>query len=309
MEMTDESEASDVGHGMSASLAGGNSCCRIRGKHRCHCGLVSVIGGDPSLESRGDDAHPQRLGEYEDIAWLRSHVGQRFAINDFADDNLAEKGLCSIDGVSTDGDPTAGGCRILSSEQNFAEKVKWQCVARPRSNVESKQWRATHGKNVARRVGGGNGSEGTGVVDDRGHEVDGGDKGATIWSAPHCGVVSGGQPNYEVGMTNRLQMAQDLRQVARTELASSTGAVAVGRKPDLGALVGHPIVGVGHPPRLGGAVANWRGRSWIQRRSIGAKRIRRLQCTPPRRDRSAQPDCRNFLTCTTRFPGLALSMQ
>jgi hypothetical protein len=69
---------------------------------------------------------------------------------------------------------------------------------------------------------------------DGGDEVGGEDQGALGVQAPDRGVVARGRADEQVGVTGKLKAAQDLRQLARGELAGSARAVAELREPSRG---------------------------------------------------------------------------
>ena len=74
-------------------------------------------------------------------------------------------------------------------------------------------------------------AKGEGVIDHGRKEVDGCHEGATIRTSPHSSVVSGLDPDEQVGMHARFKGRQHLRQLGWAELAGSTGAVTVGGEP------------------------------------------------------------------------------
>ena len=83
---------------------------------------------------------------------------------------------------------------------------------------------------VLERVGGRDLAEDEWVVHNRREHVDGRDEGTAIRPTPDDGVVSRVTPDDQVGVTRRGQAAQDLRQVTRSELARSAGAVGQRRQ-------------------------------------------------------------------------------
>ncbi len=151
---------------------------------------------------------------------------------DLARDGLAVHRLGPVDGVAAGDHPTAGRSHRGTAIEHLAEQLERQLVAGPGHQVQREQRSAAHGVHVAGRVGGGDATPGTGVVDDGGEEVGGRHQGASVGTAPHGSVVAGVDPDDEVaGSARVVDVAQNLRQVTGTELAGSTGAVAVLRQP------------------------------------------------------------------------------
>ena len=70
------------------------------------------------------------------------------------------------------------------------------------------------------------------IIDHRGDEVGSGDNRSVVVEFPHCSVVAGVGADEEFVRVIGFEMAHDVRQFARGELAASTGAVTELRQPN-----------------------------------------------------------------------------
>ena len=124
---------------------------------------------------------------------------------------------------------TAGAGEAL---EDAGQGVQWQVLGRKGHEIQGEERPGAHGPDVGEGVGRGDLPEGEGVVDHRGEEVDGGDHRLGGRQTVHRGVVVRGEPHQRPCVLSGLQAAQDLRQIRRSELGGSTGAVAeLGQPP------------------------------------------------------------------------------
>src|SRR4051794_10954910 len=135
-------------------------------------------------------------------------------------------------------DETTGASGHLhGAAENLAQHLEGKAVTGPAHEVQSEQRLCPHGVDVAERVGYGNGSPRRRVVNDRREEVHRGYQRAVRRQRKDGGVIPGSGIDQDSGVYNAGQVAQDLRQVGRAELAGSTGTVRERGEPDPGFLV------------------------------------------------------------------------
>jgi hypothetical protein len=202
------------------------------GERFCERATVDDSRCIKSLVCRDDDTDAERLGEDEHIAHMSLRVGERLVARcEFADDYLAIHWLRAVDCVATCDDPATVSGSGCPSGKHVAEELEGETVSRPGCHVERKEWFGTHGVYIADGIRCGDRPEREGVVDNGRKEINRCHEGASVRAAPHCGVVSGLDPNPKVGVHARFKWRQHLRQLGGAELAGSTGAVAEGGKP------------------------------------------------------------------------------
>ena len=142
-----------------------------------------------------------------------------------------ELGLRVVHGVASGYHEPAFGGDVLGSEEHLHQQVVGQLGDIPADQVECQQGSAAHRVDVRHGVGRGYATPPSGVIHDRGYEIGRHDQGAVVVEAPHCGVIAGRCSDKEVGLCHGCQAAHDVRQLARGELAASTGSVAELRQP------------------------------------------------------------------------------
>ena len=94
-------------------------------------------------------------------------------------------------------------------------------------NVQGEQDFAAHGKDVAHGIGGRDGPEGFGIVDDGREKVRGLDQGLILMQGPHGGIVGlldAGPQGSVAGTLYFIQLSQNLRQLPGREFRCSAGA-------------------------------------------------------------------------------------
>ena len=187
---------------------------------------VSAVGGDVGLDRRGEHADTERFREDQILPGTQPGVGQDPIGMHLAGDRHAVLRLGVVDRVPADDREPGGGGDVLPAGEELAEQFGGELVAVPADEVQREQRTATHGVDVGHAVRRGDSTPGAGVVDDRGDEVGRGHQGPVRVDLPHGGIVAGVGTHEEFGGVIVLHVAHDVRQLARGELAASTGAVA-----------------------------------------------------------------------------------
>ena len=111
---------------------------------------------------------------------------------------------------------------------HMPEDVKWNRVTRPSNELECGEGVGTHRVDVAERVRCSDPAPIVWVINDWGEEVDGLDNRPILIDEKDPGVIEARDTYQEVRVERGwvvVRMTQDLRQLVRTELARSTGAV------------------------------------------------------------------------------------
>ena len=248
-----EAEAGHVGRPAGPRLDGDPCRLLIESGHGGQGSADHLVGRTALLDGRGDYPHAQWLGEEQHVAGPEAGVGEHPIGMDLADHGQAELWLRVVDGVASGDHEASLGCDLLGAEEHLDQEVVRQLGGVPPHQIERQQGSAAHGVDVGHGVGRSHASPRAGVIDDRGDEVGGHHQGALVVEAPHGGVVAGGRPDQEVGIGHGCQAAHDVRQLARGELAASTGAVAeLGQSAGLRHVVTpSPVDGLPSPVPIG----------------------------------------------------------
>ena len=163
---------------------------------------------------------------------LAPRVGDLLSGADEPCDGHAVLGFLVVNGVASDderaGLPRLGGAAFENTAQDVFRKADGEA-----DDVQCQQGPGTHGVDIAEGVGGGDLPERKRVVDYGREEVYGLDESEVVVEAVDCGVVRGADPDEQVRIVDWGQMAQDLRQVVRTELGGSASAIGQLGKPYL----------------------------------------------------------------------------
>ncbi len=267
--MTEQPEAGDIG---AAGGAGGERhvrCHVVEPHHRGHRSRSDLVVGEVGLDGCGDHPDPERFGEDQILTGGETGVGHDAVGMHLAGDRQAVLGFGVIDGVTTHDREATGAGDVLPTGQQLTEEFGREGVGVPAHQVEREQRPSTHGVHIGHAVRRGDLTPGACVVDHGRDEVGGGDQGALVVEAPHGGVVAGGRAHEQLGGFVGLQVAHDVRELARGELAASTGAVA-----ELGEA---KLLGVGHAGVLGSSglrltvLVRRRRRPALSRRCVGSR--------------------------------------
>ena len=151
---------------------------------------------------------------------------------DLARDRHAVLRLGIVDRVSTDDHETAGRRDVLAAGEELAEEFGRQLVAVPTDEVEREERSSSHRVDVGDAVRGGDTSPRARIVDHRCDEVSRRDERSVVVQLPDRSVVAGVGADEQLIGVFRFQMAHDVRQLARSELAASTGPVTELGEPD-----------------------------------------------------------------------------
>lgn len=241
VQMPEEAESSHIGTATNMGPLGGSGGSRVERGHCRHSGSVRLSQRSPggnsrrwrTLEGGSDDSGSEGLGHDKDIADSGGGVRHHPVGMNFTGYRLTEERLRSINGVSTDDDPSAAGGNFGGPGESLTEQIKGKQISRPSGDVQSKKGCSAHGVHIGSRVGSGNHSPRAGVVDDRGKKIYGGNQGAFRREPPNGSVITTRCSDEKVRGGRGRHMAQHVRQLGRSELAGSTGAVAVSAEPYL----------------------------------------------------------------------------
>lgn len=146
-----------------------------------------------------------------------------------------------VDRVSTDKCAAGLGQYLDSTVDDVRRQTPREFVSGPGQELERREGSAAHRIDIGECIRRGDASPRTGIVDDRREEVDGLYEGEIVGNPIDGGVIRPVDPNEEIRVLCDVgsgQTAQNLRQLVRSELACSAGAVAVRREAD----EVHPII-------------------------------------------------------------------
>jgi|GEM_PF-829487 len=202
----------------------------------------------------GDDPGAQGLGEHERVAVAQAGVAQHPVRVDLAGHGQAELRLRVIDRVPAGGHVAALRRDLGRSGEHVLQHAGGQFTGVPADEVEGEQRAAAHRVHIRDGIDRGHPPPGARVIDDGRDEIGRRHQGAVVAQPPDRRVIAGLHADQQIRVT-RVDMAQYLRQLARGELAGSTGAVAeLGEPPQ--PLV-HPCShrsggrGIAHPSLFG----------------------------------------------------------
>ena len=203
----------------------------VERRHHRH-GLVEERRVDRLLlAGGGDDAAAYRLCEDERVAGTRPGVGDLGAGPDDPGHGEAVLRLGVVHGVAAD-DEDAGLPGLGGAALEYLDKDVLRERGGESDYVEGEQRRSPHRVDVAEGVRRGHLSEDVGIVDDRREEIHRLNEGYVVVQAVDGGVVGRADPDQEVGVGGRRQLAQHLRQVRWTKLGSSAGAAGQAGQSD-----------------------------------------------------------------------------
>ena len=131
---------------------------------------------------------PSDLREEQAVSWLRAFVGENSPGMDQSRDRIAELGFFVADAMSADD----GAARFDHLRQSAGENSLKDCdigFVGEADESERGERLSAHGIDVTEGVGGGDLTEGVGVVDDGGEEVDSLNERCVGVELIHSGVV------------------------------------------------------------------------------------------------------------------------
>lgn len=232
-QVAEKAEAGHVGAGVDAHLRHDLGRRLVQGRHDRHRLRGGVAVYQALVDPCGDDPHAQRLGEQQPIPGPRSRLGHDAIGVHQADGAEAVLRLVVIDGVAAqDADPGLGRL-VAAPAQDLSQQTKGEAPYGEADDVQSEQGASALGVDIAEGVGGGDGPEAIGVVDDRRDEVRGGDEGGAVGKPVGGGVLGALRGQKDVGVSYGRQEAQNLRKVLRTYFGGSAGTVGEGGQLEL----------------------------------------------------------------------------
>ncbi len=220
--VAEEAEAGYVGTGAGAGFEHTFAGNVIEPEHGVLGGLRVFGAGDAAFDGGGDDAGAQRFGEDERVAGERAGVGEDARGVDRAGDGVAELDVFFVDGVAADQGAAGFVDFFGAAAENLFEdgEVAGSGVG---EDGEGGERARAHGVDVAQGVGGGDGAEGVGIVDDGGEEVDGLHEGTLRRELVHARIVGRLKPYEDVIVLPSRQARQSFVQNLWTKLCRSTG--------------------------------------------------------------------------------------
>ncbi len=219
--MADKTKARDIG----TRVQSADSLRRSGGGRveRCHAPYhrrVFVSSEQLRLRGGGEDARAERFCEDEDIARTRANIFEDLVGMDIAGDAQTVLRLVILDRVAA-GDDAAGLDRlIVSALQNTADSIKGK-AGRNAQKVHRERRLSAHRVHIAQGIRGGDLSKLVGVVDDRGEEVDGVDRGEVISELVNARVIARVESDDELWVDRVGKTRQNFRKDTRSQLGRS----------------------------------------------------------------------------------------
>ena len=170
MQVACKAEAGYVGRGMHAGGDHRLACSAVELGHRFDDWRERGIVQNADLAPRARDARAERLGEVQGIAWLCAFVSHERVGGDGAENAQAVFRFLVVDGMAAHNNGARLDDFFEASAQHLARHVFRQGRIHG-DHVERHIGHAAHGKNVGKRVGGGDSPEVVGLIDDRRKEI------------------------------------------------------------------------------------------------------------------------------------------
>ncbi|MNO62730.1 hypothetical protein D3C76_534110 [compost metagenome] len=141
------------------------------------------------LLGRGEDADAKGLGEIEHVTHLGGVVLLDGTQRHYTGHREAEDGFGGIDTVTTGQGNARLVTHLTTAVDHLLGHFRRERVDGPAEDGDGDDGLAAHGIDVADSVGGGDATEGEGVIDDGHEEVGGGDDALTVADVHHGGVI------------------------------------------------------------------------------------------------------------------------
>lgn len=204
--------------------------------HRLNGQLHQLVACGPVLRGGRDDAGAKGFGEYEGLTRLGSVVGGDVLGRGSSGYGESVLRLRIVDRVSAEHGTTGLGHYIETAFDHLCENIERNLVTRPPDELQRGERVCSHGVDVTQRVRCRDPAPVVGIVDYGREEVDCLDDRPILSDLKNPGVIRTRDPYEEIRVGRGwviVRGTQNLRQLVRTELARSTGAVGKGSEPDL----------------------------------------------------------------------------
>jgi len=193
----DDAEAGDVGDGVDVVAERDFAGRLIKGGHGCG-GSVDPRGfGLGLFDGGGNDAGADGLGEDQYIARTRGGVGEDARGIDGSGDGITEFEFRIADTVAADDGASSLNHFAEASGEDLFEDLRVTFL-READQGKRRDGAAAHGVDIAEGVGGGDLSEGEGIVDDGSEEVDSLDESERGRDEVDSGVVGLVEANQDI---------------------------------------------------------------------------------------------------------------
>ena len=219
--MPDQAKARDVGAAVKLKSLCQTNRRLVEGAHRVKHGCGLVLPDELTLNGRGDDARADRLGQQQDIARVRTAVGEHAVERNKTAHRQTVLGLVVVDGVAARDGATRLDALVGAARQNLTGNLNAQ-TARDTQQVHGMARPPAHGVDVRQRVGRGDLAKQERVVDHRRKEVDGLHEPQVLPYAEDARIVGGIKPHEQVVVMHIGQIAQDLGEGSGSQLSGST---------------------------------------------------------------------------------------
>ena len=230
--MSEQAEARDVGGGMDVHIGHGVGGVAVQPEHPLDGRRGGGRGRNLMLDRGRDDAGAQRLGQHQAVARPASPIAPHPLGMDRTGHGKAVFWLPVVDAVAAQNIDARFADLVEATAQNVGQHRRSQLFDGEGHQVDRHQGLRAHRIDVAQGIRRRDGAEGVGVIDDGREEVGGDHQGEVGSKLVDRSVIAGLQPDQDVGVVEPCgQVAQDLSQVFRTDLAGSTRTVRPLREP------------------------------------------------------------------------------
>ena len=225
--MSDQTKASDIGDTVGVELEHRFAGGAIELQHRFAGRFDIGFARDAAFQCGRNHAGTDPLCQHQGVAGAGACVGLDALGMDGSGDGVAELDLVVGDAVASQ-NGALGFAHLVGSAANDSFQRLEIAFGRICEDGQRRDGPASHGIDIAERIGGGDGSEGVGIVHDGREEVDGLNQGTLRRELVHAGVVRRVKPDQNVTVRPARYAPKHVVQNLWTQLRRSTGCTGVG---------------------------------------------------------------------------------
>ena len=216
LEVAQQSEPRDISGGVDrfsqrAHRLGG---ARVERRHHVHGRRHRRLGDQIAFQRGTQDPGAQELRQHERVAHSSTGIGEKMIGMHFTEGHHPVLRFLVVDGMPSKDECAGLSCHIPTASQRVAEQLEHLRVAGPPHEIQGKERRRAHGIDVAKRVGGGDGTKRVRVIDDRCEEIHAGHDRAIVRQPKDRGIITRGRTHQDTTIVGQRHMTQHLRQLS-----------------------------------------------------------------------------------------------
>ena len=224
--MAEEAEAGYIGAAVNGEGGHGAGGVAVEREHGGEGGGDVIGVCEAAFEGGGDEAGAEGFGEDEGIAGAGVGIGADAGGVDGAGDGVTELDRVVGDGMAAEEGAASFVQFVGAAGEDGLEDLE-VILGGIAEDGEGGEGFATHGIDVGEGVGGGDGAELEGVIDDGGEEVDGLNEGAVGRQLENTRIIGGIKADKNPRMIRTRERGERLRQDPWREFGRSTGGFGV----------------------------------------------------------------------------------